>query len=86
METSNDPLYALRHSLAHVLAQAVLEIRPNSKLAFGPPISTGCYYDFEFETPLTPEDFKEIEKRIRKIIGQRQPFVASKRSVADAVE
>ena len=86
MEASNDPLYALRHSLAHVMAQAVLEIRPNSKLAFGPPISNGCYYDFDFETPLTPEDFKEIERRIRKIIGQRQPFVSSKRSVAEAVE
>ena len=86
MKASNDHLYALRHSLAHVMAQAVLEIRPNSKLAFGPPISNGCYYDFDFETPLTPEDFKEIERRIRKIIGQKQPFVASKRSVAEAVE
>lgn len=86
MEATVDPLYALRHSLAHVLAQAVLEIRPNAKLAFGPPIDTGCYYDFDLETPLTPDDFKAIEKSIRKIIGQRQPFVASKRSAADAVE
>ena len=85
MEASHDPLYALRHSLAHVMAQAVLEIRPNTKLAFGPPVSNGCYYDFDFESPLTPDDFKEIEKRIRKIIGQRQPFTESKRSVADAV-
>lgn len=86
MEASNDPIYALRHSLAHVMAQAVLEIRPNSKLAFGPPIDTGCYYDFDFDTPLTPDDFKAIEKAMRKIIGQRQPFVASKRSAAEAVE
>ncbi len=86
MEASNDPLYSIRHSLAHVLAQAVLEIRPNSKLAFGPPIDTGCYYDFDFDVPLTPEDFKTIEKSMRKIIGRRQPFVASKRSVAQAVE
>lgn len=86
MEASNDPLYALRHSLAHVMAQAVLEIRPNAKLAFGPPIDNGCYYDFDFDTPLTPEDFKAIEKGMRKIIGQRQPFVASKRSAAEAVE
>ena len=86
MEHSHDPLYSLRHSLAHVMAQAVLEIRPKAKLAFGPPIDTGCYYDFDFDTPLTPEDFKAIEKAMRKIIGQRQPFAASKRSVADAVE
>jgi threonyl-tRNA synthetase len=68
------------------MAQAVLEIRPNSKLAFGPPIDTGCYYDFDFDTPLTPDDFKAIEKAMRKIIGQRQPFVASKRSATEAVE
>lgn len=86
MEASNDPLYCLRHSLAHVLAQAVLQIRPNAKLAFGPPIDTGCYYDFDVDTPLTPEDFKTIEKSMKKIIGQRQEFVASKRSVAEAVE
>jgi threonyl-tRNA synthetase len=86
MEHSHDPLYPLRHSLAHVMAQAVLEIRPKAKLAFGPPIDTGCYYDFDFDTPLTPEDFKAIEKAMRKIIGQRQPFVASKRSLAEAVE
>lgn len=86
MEATLDPLYPLRHSLAHVLAQAVLQIRPKAKLAFGPPIDTGCYYDFDLETPLTPEDFKTIEKAMRKIIGQRQPFVASKRSAAEAVE
>lgn len=86
METNTDPLYALRHSLAHVLAQAVLQLRPNAKLAFGPPIDTGCYYDFDLDTPLTPEDFKAIEKAMKKIIGQRQPFEQSSRSVADAVE
>lgn len=86
MEKNADNLYKIRHSLAHVMAQAILEIRPKAKLAFGPPIDNGCYYDFDFETPLTPEDFKAIEKGMRKIIGQRQPFVASKRSVAEAVE
>ena len=86
MKENADNLYKIRHSLAHVMAQAVLEIRPNAKLAFGPPIDNGCYYDFDFDTPLTPEDFKAIEKQMRKIIGQRQPFVESKRSVAEAVE
>lgn len=85
-DKNTDNLYKIRHSLAHVMAQAILEIRPKAKLAFGPPIDNGCYYDFDFETPLTPEDFKAIERQMRKIIGQRQPFVGSKRSVAEAVE
>lgn len=86
MEQTHDHLYKIRHSLAHVLATAVLEIRPNAKLAFGPPIDTGCYYDFLFDTPLTPEDFPDIEKRMRKIIGQRQEFTGSSRTAAEAIE
>ena len=60
-KAQDDPLYKIRHSLAHVLAQAVLEIRPKAKLAFGPPIDTGCYYDFDLESPLSDEDFADIE-------------------------
>ncbi len=84
--TEHDHLYKIRHSLAHVLAQAVLEIRPNSKLAFGPPIDNGCYYDFLFETPLSENDFSDIESRMRKIIGQRQEFTGSQLPLADAVK
>jgi len=86
MKENTDKLYKIRHSLAHVMAQAILEIRPKAKLAFGPPVDNGCYYDFDLESPLTPDDFKTIEKAMRKIIGQRQPFVESKRPVSDAVE
>lgn len=86
MKENADNLYKIRHSLAHVMAQAILQIRPKAKLAFGPPVDNGCYYDFDLETPLTPEDFKTIEKAMKKIIGQRQQFLASKRSVAEAVE
>jgi len=86
MENSEDPFYKVRHSLAHVLAEAVLEIRPTTKLAFGPPIDNGCYYDFLFDTPITKEDFKDIEKRMRKIIGRREQFVQSARPATDAVE
>jgi threonyl-tRNA synthetase len=86
MEHTNDPLYKIRHSLAHVLAQAVLQIRPSAKLAFGPPIDNGCYYDFLFTEPLTPENFADIEKRMRKIIAERQEFKASARAARDAVE
>jgi len=83
--SSHDRLYKIRHSLAHVLAQAVLQIRPDSKLAFGPPIDNGCYYDFLFETPLSPDDFSDIEKRMRKIIAERQQFVGSARPAHDAI-
>ncbi|MCC5849117.1 MAG: threonine--tRNA ligase [Verrucomicrobia bacterium] len=69
-----DELYRIRHSLAHVMAQAVLEIRPDAKLGFGPPIDTGFYYDFIFTQPITDADFKDIEKRMRKIINQDQAF------------
>lgn len=80
-----DKVYKIRHSLAHVLAQAVLEIRPKAKLAFGPPIDTGCYYDFDLEQPLTDQDFQDIEKRMRRIINERQEFVQSSRSAKEAV-
>lgn len=86
MKDDHSPLYRLRHSLAHVLAQAVLELRPAAKLAFGPPIDTGCYYDFLFDTPLTPTDFPEIERRMRRIISERQPFEGSSLSTAAAVD
>jgi threonyl-tRNA synthetase len=81
-----DHLYKIRHSLAHVLAQAVLQIRPNSQLAFGPPVDNGCYYDFLFDEPVTQEQFKDIEKRMRKIIGEKQKFEQSARPLKDAVQ
>jgi threonyl-tRNA synthetase len=86
METTNDTLYPLRHSLAHVLAQAVLEVRPNAKLAFGPPIDTGCYYDFMFDSPLTPDDFADLEKRMRRIIAEKQPFERSELPSTEAIQ
>ncbi|MCX7065445.1 MAG: hypothetical protein NT024_12980 [Proteobacteria bacterium] len=70
----NDVLYRMRHSLAHVLAQAVLEVRPGSTLGFGPPIKDGFYYDFILSAPLTEEDFPEIEQRMRKILKKGQRF------------
>ena len=63
-ESENDDLYRIRHSLAHILAQAVLELRPGSTLGFGPPIADGFYYDFILSEPLTEEDFPELEKRM----------------------
>ena len=70
----DDALYRIRHSLAHVLAQAVLEMRPGSTLGFGPPIDDGFYYDFILSDPLSEEDFPEIEKRMKQIIKRNQAF------------
>ena len=70
----NSNLYKIRHSLAHVLAQAVLEIRPNAKLGFGPPIDSGFYYDFDLDEPLSSEDLPKLEKRMRHIIKTGQVF------------
>lgn len=86
MVDKESSLYRIRHSLAHVLAQAVLEVRPNAKLAFGPPIDTGCYYDFQFDEPLSSDDFSDIEKRMKKIIRQKQPFAQRKLVGAEAVK
>lgn len=83
---ANDKLYRIRHSVAHVLAQAVLTLRPKARLAFGPPVDNGCYYDFDFNEPLSSDDFTEIEKNMRRIIGEKQEFVASKKSLKEAVE
>jgi threonyl-tRNA synthetase len=69
-----EDLYRLRHSLAHVLAQAMMDFRPGTKLGFGPPISDGFYYDFILSDPISEEDFPQIEKRMKAIIAQNQKF------------
>lgn len=71
----NDPLYRLRHSTAHVMAQAVLELFPEAKIAIGPPVENGFYYDFDLPRPLTPDDLEEIERRMRRIVQGNHPFV-----------
>jgi threonyl-tRNA synthetase len=71
---SDDGLMVLRHSAAHVLAQAVQQINPKARLGIGPPIRDGFYYDFDVETPFTPEDLKALEKAMQKIINEGQTF------------
>jgi threonyl-tRNA synthetase len=71
---SPDGLDILRHSAAHVLAQAVQTINPEAKLGIGPPITDGFYYDFDVEEPFTPENIKAIEKAMDRIIRQGQRF------------
>ena len=72
--SSPDGLNILRHSAAHVAAQAVQQINPEAKLGIGPPITDGFYYDFDVETPFTPEDLKAIDKAMASIIKQGQRF------------
>ena len=64
----------LRHSTAHVMAQAVQQLFPDAKLGIGPPIENGFYYDFDVETPFVPEDLAKIETAMRKIIKEGQRF------------
>ena len=73
--SSPDGLSILRHSAAHVAAQAMQSINPQVKLGIGPPITDGFYYDFDVETPLTPEDLKAIDKAMERIIKAGQRFV-----------
>ncbi len=73
-EDPADALYRIRHSLAHVMAQAVLEMRPGSTLGFGPPIKDGFYYDFILSAPITEEDFADLERRMKKILKKGQRF------------
>ncbi|MBX3093249.1 MAG: threonine--tRNA ligase [Cryobacterium sp.] len=73
--SSPDGLSILRHSAAHVLAQAVQSINPDAKLGIGPPVTDGFYYDFDVSEPFTPEDLKAISKAMDRIIRQGQRFV-----------
>lgn len=79
---SPDGLMILRHSTAHVAAQAVQNIRPQTRLGIGPPIVDGFYYDFDVDEPFTPEDLKAIEKEMKRIVRQGQRFI--RRVVTDA--
>ena len=69
------PIQRLRHSAAHVLAEAVLEVFPDAKLAIGPAIEDGFYYDFDLPRTLTPEDLPDIEQRMKRIIAGNYPFI-----------
>ncbi|HMR66002.1 MAG TPA: threonine--tRNA ligase, partial [Anaerolineae bacterium] len=90
-DQEKDDLYKLRHSAAHVMAQAVLELYPEAKLGIGPPIDTGFYYDFDLgldaqgkPRTFTPEDLEAIEKRMRQIIGGKHEFVYREVSADEA--
>jgi|Deesub1362A_J573_1020465.scaffolds.fasta_scaffold01395_6 threonyl-tRNA synthetase len=84
-QQESDELLRIRHSAAHVMAQAVMEMFPGqAKIAIGPAIEDGFYYDFDLPRPLTPEDLDRIEKRMREIIAQDHPFVREVISAEEA--
>src|SRR5271169_4480584 len=74
--TNKDPeaLYVYRHSTAHLLAAAVLELYPETQLGIGPPTDTGFFYDFQRETPFTPEDLEKLEKKMAEIQARNLPY------------
>jgi threonyl-tRNA synthetase len=89
-----EPVYAdteegraiLRHSVAHLMAQAVTDLYPDAKWAIGPPVEDGFYYDFDVAQPFTPDDLERIEARMRELMKQRQSFVRQELSEDDALE
>jgi threonyl-tRNA synthetase len=86
-ETDERGLFTIRHSTAHVLAQAVLDLFPGATFAIGPPVENGFYYDFELADggTFTPEDLDRIDTRMREIIAERQPFIRDEIPEDDAL-
>lgn len=73
-EPDPDALYLLRHSTAHVMAEAIQRLWPNAQLAYGPPVDSGFYYDMSLEEPISSDDFGKIEAEMAKIIAEDRPF------------
>ena len=74
-ESSPDALFVLRHSTAHIMADAVMRVLPGTKLTIGPPIEDGFYYDLDTPRPITSDDFPAIEAEMKKIVAEKAPFV-----------
>ena len=81
---SKKGLEVIRHSAAHVMAQAVKELFPSTKLTFGPATESGFYYDFDYERPFTPQDLEKIERRMAEIVDEDLPFVRREVSKEEA--
>ncbi|MBN1364131.1 MAG: threonine--tRNA ligase [Syntrophaceae bacterium] len=84
--SSSEGLSILRHSISHVMAQAVQDAFPGAKVSIGPSIEDGFYYDFEYEEPFTVNDFEKIEKRMKEIIASDEPFIRKELSRDDALK
>jgi len=73
-DQNTDSLYVLRHSTAHVMAEAICTLYPQTKLVYGPPVEDGFYYDIDLPHSLTPDDFPGIEAEMKRIIKEKRPF------------
>jgi threonyl-tRNA synthetase len=85
-ETGEDGRSVLRHSAAHIMAQAVLDLHPGATFAIGPAIEDGFYYDFDIGRPFTPEDLDQVEGRMREIVAADQAFVRQEMSRDEALQ
>ncbi len=82
--SGDDHLYVMRHSAAHVLAEAVQNLYPDTRFGFGPPIADGFYYDFDLPRPLSDDDLPAIEAEMARIVKAKAPFTRSVMSIPDA--
>lgn len=83
---TNDDLHAMRHSLAHIMASAVMKLWPEAKLGVGPVVENGFYYDIDIDDKkISEDDFKKIEKEMRSIISQDQEFIRTEQNIGDAI-
>lgn len=83
---NDEQIYAMRHSLAHIMAQAVQHLWPEAKFGVGPVVENGFYYDIDLgDTKISEDDFRKIEKEMRTIINKNYPFERSEKSVVDAI-
>jgi threonyl-tRNA synthetase len=85
-ETTEAGRHVIRHSAAHIMAQAVLDLFPGAEFAIGPPIEDGFYYDFRVDRPFTPDDLERIESRMNEIVNQDQAFERAELTTTDARE
>ena len=83
---NEEQLYAMRHSLAHVMAASVKRLWPEAKFGVGPVVENGFYYDIDLgDTKISEQDFNKIEAMMRRIIAENQDFVREKRPIDDAI-
>jgi threonyl-tRNA synthetase len=82
---SDEGLYFIRHTAAHIMAEAVQRLFPEAKVTIGPVIENGFYYDFEYSRGFTPEDLERIEAKMKEIVNQKKPLIRKKVSREDAI-
>lgn len=85
-DDDQDSLYVLRHSCAHVMAEAICKLYPSAKLVYGPPIDDGFYYDIDLDESITPEAFEKIESEMKRIIKEKRPFTRYEMPRSEAME